>query len=131
MYNPQHNYCMTCSEEDILVWACETGKLVAEFNTIGGDGSMHLDTIQSKLEKTMEEESRFIMPLPLLHGREQVSHFLRKTFEIPIFLQIQSKMSLIFMISGKTSLSAKLLYIASGVWCTSAICACVICDSCK
>ena len=72
MYNPQHNYVMTCSEEDILVWQCQTGKKVAEFNTIGGDGSMHLDTIQSKLEKTMEEESRFIMPLPLLHGREQV-----------------------------------------------------------
>ena len=65
---------MSCSSEDILVWECETGKCVAEFNTIGGDGSMHLDTIAEKKDAPMEDENIFIMPLPIVHGREQVAY---------------------------------------------------------
>jgi len=71
-YNPQMEYFITCSSEDIFVWDCNTGKQINEFNTIGGDGSMHLDTIASKAEQTMEAESSFIMAKPLLRGREQV-----------------------------------------------------------
>jgi len=75
IYNPNHELLMTCSSEDVFVWDVETGTMIGEFNTIGGDGIMHLDAIQQQILNP-DENDRIFIGLPRLYlGRPVIDTF--------------------------------------------------------